>query len=35
MHVEPGQLRSVLGVTNVAYVPGTAHLAIVDTTLAA
>jgi 3',5'-cyclic-AMP phosphodiesterase len=35
MHVEPGRLRSVLGVTSVAYVPGQSHLAIVDSTLGA
>ncbi len=35
MHVEPGRLRSVLGVTSVAYVPGRAHLAIIDTPLGA
>jgi 3',5'-cyclic-AMP phosphodiesterase len=35
MHVDPGQLRGVLGVTSVAYVPGQSRLAIVDTPLGA
>ncbi len=33
--VPPGKLRSLLGVTNVRHVQGNAHLAIVDTRLAA
>jgi Icc protein len=33
MRVEPERLRSVLGVTNVTYVPGRHTLAIVDSTL--
>ncbi len=33
MKVEPGKLRTVLGVASVTYVPGQSHLAIVDTPL--
>jgi len=35
MHVDAGKLRSVLGVTSVAYVRGNSHLAIIDTPLGA
>jgi Icc protein len=35
IHVDPGQLRGVLGITSVAYVPGQSRLAIVDTPLGA
>jgi Icc protein len=34
LKVPPGQLRSVLGITDVTYAPGNAHLAITDSTLA-
>jgi 3',5'-cyclic-AMP phosphodiesterase len=34
MKVPPGQLRSVLGITDVVYAPGHAQLAITDSTLA-